>query len=740
MFYKIAKLLIRSSKNTIKNSEVFIAKPDVEKEKLAGKLFIIIEIDSKSKKTEKIIDFLINQINNCYYQNEKILFREKLHSIKVEHIFEASLTKINKEFSSFLINERIDVDITKINVTAGIVENNRIHFANSGKNKILLVHKVTQKSNKIPSDKEVNYKISNISKQAGPDSQHNKSKIFSNVISGLVPKKGSFIISNEALPEYISNKQLVNISSTLPPISALEQMKQILTKTNSYIAFAAIIIKNTTQEEDKNTSTDIEHSAQESITTLNKTENTTETLLSPSGIINIKKYLKIPKVLQSQSKKQSQLVNYNLKDKIFTKKRQSFLRKTGLFFKNIFKLIFKTFFTILPLRTLSKNTSNVFKKLNLKRKILLLVFSTFLLLFVYNISSNKLEEIKIQKKTDYANLKNEIEQRRNKAEANLLYSNEEGAKNLFSEIEELIKDFPQNTKEQVEEFEKYKEILKKNLEKIQKITRIDDLDELANFKNLNSNASPDNIIFIASNNSIYASDSNQKAIYSLDTNNNSVTLAGNIEGQFDNLRSPSRTSDNSIYYFDNSRIVQYDTDNNNTDILSIDLAGKYVDSHSMTDVYNDRLYILNTAENNIHRHNRLANGFGSAYSWANKNIDLSDSVDISIDGHIYVLKKDGKLIRLLRGESTDWKLETIEPPLSSPNRLIVSSENDFIYILEKETNRIAVYDKEGQFIAQYTSNSFDNIQDFTVDEENRRIYVLNNSSIFAINITHLKKE
>lgn len=749
MFYKIAELSIKSSKNTNKNSDVFIAQPSADKEKLAGKLFIIVEIDSKMKITEKIIEFLVNDINTSYYQNEKILFREKLQNLKVEHIFEASLTKVNKNFSNFSSKEKFGFGIDKINITAGIIHENNIHFANSGKNKILLVHKIVDQFKKTTDSQDKNekstYKISDITKQSG-NSQQDITKLFSNVISGKIPKKGVFVISNEALPEYISNKQMIDITSALPPFSAIEQIKQILTKTNFYISFSAILLKNTTLEKREEGDMGIKSSAQESISSLNQTEDKTEDLLSPSGIINIKKWVKLPKVFSSISKKQSQLTDFSLKDKIFTKKRQSILVKIKLILKKLFELIFNILHAVLSIFFGAKDSAGgknkitaSFKKLSLKRKVLISVFGIFSILFIFSISSTKIEERKIERQENYSKLKDEIEQKQNKAEANLLYSNEEGAKNLFNEIEDLIKDYPQETDAQIEEFEEYKNILKQNLEKIQKITRIDNLKELVNFKNLNQGANPENLIYVKTDKSIYSTDSTQKAIYSFETENNLATLAANIEGQFSSLKSPAKTSGNSLYFFDNNNIVQYSIGGKAT-VLNIELSGSYLDSSSMIDVYNDRLYILNTKENNIHRHNRLASSFGSAYSWANKSIDLSDSVDLSIDGHIFILKNNGEVLRLLRGEETEWKIESIEPPLTSPTNLIVSPESNFIYILEKSTNRIVVFDKEGQFIAQYKSNTFSNLKDFTIDEDNKKIYVLDNSSIYAINVIHLEEK
>lgn len=743
MFYKIAELSIKSKKSAIRNSDVFVAQPSREKESLAGKLFILIEIESKSRRVEKVIQFLINEINTIYYNNEKILFREKIETIKIEHIFETSLTKVNKNFASFLVREKINIKLEKINITAGIIYNNDTHFANTGKNKILLIHKV--KDNTVQKSKEKGentiYKISDISKQAGNEPATNNNKLFSNVISGKIPQKGSFIISNEALLEYLSNKQLIDIASTLPPAGALEQIKQILAKTNFLVSFGAVLIKNTTQAKKEKKENSLSHSTQESITNLNRTEDTTESLLSPSGIINLQKWFKTSKKSKKSLKKAS-LPDLGLKDKILSKRRISLIQKISITLSKYFKYLIKFVPALLGLliSNKSKNTSSSItklKNLDLKKKILLGIFLIFTLLFVFNISTKKIEEKKQEQQENYIELKDQIEKKQNKAEADLLYSNEEGARDLFNEIKELINKFPQDTDKQKKELENYKKILELNLEKIQKVTRLDNLNEIVNIKNLNQNANPENIIFVKNNGNIYSSDSVHKAIYSIDPDTKSVTLATNIEGQFDNLSSPAINSNNDLYFFDNHNILEYNIDGE-AKLLEIKLSGKYTGKNSI-DVYNNRLYILNSEEGTIHRHNRLAQGFGTAYSWANKQIDLSQSVDFSIDGYIYVLKSNGEVMRLLRGELTDWKIEKIDPPLTKPDKIIASLNQNFIYIMEKISKRIVVFDKDGQFKAQYTSNKLGDLKDFSLDEENKLIYVLAGSSVYQIEATHLSE-
>ena len=111
--------------------EIYVAQPDADKEALSGKLFALMEIESNKAAGLKIINFLINTLNHNYYQNEKMILRERVNAIKVEHIFESALAKTNKKLAEFLRAEKITLNPDILNLTVGVVCNDSLHFANS---------------------------------------------------------------------------------------------------------------------------------------------------------------------------------------------------------------------------------------------------------------------------------------------------------------------------------------------------------------------------------------------------------------------------------------------------------------------------------------------------------------------------------------------------------------------------------------------------------------------------------
>ncbi len=722
-------------------NDIFIAQPNSIKEELAGKLFVLIEISGSNGKKIKIINFLVDKLNKNYYQSEKIILREKIKTLKVEHIFEAALAKTNKDFSIFLENENLKKPI--INITAGIIYKNNIHFTNSGKNKIFLIYKV----NKTKSDEYYNkedYKITDIAKEPiikNKNTTKQNTKLFNDVISGDIPNNGNFIITNEALPEYISKKQLIKIITTLPPTSSAEQIKNILKKINSYIPFAGLIIKSSQNLKENKQQSKTLISAQESILDLNKTEEKTYGLLTSSGVFDLKKYFNF-------KKNKNAII---LKDKMYIKKRTLFsLKKITLILKkiilDIWQIIFKTIKSMSNKEKIVNFFKNFKQKINnslkfiinlrIKNKILLSLFLIFIIFFIINILLNKKENNIIEQEKKYNEIFEIIKQKQNKAESNLLYNNKKGAQKFFKEIEDLMLQLPQTTNEQKKEFNELKQKIELEMEKTRKITRINNPFKLADFSDLNTNANPKNIIMDQNSKNIYIADQNKKSIYIFNIESKETISATNIEIDINMLKYPTIIS-NKIFYYNNGSIVEINSNDNNINENKLAIT-QNPENYVSISSYIRYLYLLDSKNNEILKFNKTNSGFSPPASWLNENINLSNAVDMDIDGSIYILKNNGEVIKLLNGKKIKFELEKIDLPLKKTEKIQVSDELEYIYILERQASRLVVFKKTGKFVMQYKIDKLKNIKDFIVDEKNKIVYLLDNSILYNTKALHLK--
>ncbi|MCX6798384.1 MAG: hypothetical protein NTX66_04220, partial [Candidatus Falkowbacteria bacterium] len=579
MHYKIASLILNSGKATNTINRVFIAQPDALKESLAGRLFVLAEIKGKRVESEKILSFLINTINADYYGDEKILLRQKVETIRVENIFESVLTKTNKSLVDFINEEKVKISQYSADLTVGVVYENKLYFSSLGKNKALLIYPRQDK-----------FAVSNV--ESGNEeeikSNHkngliNEPKFFSSVVSGEIPLNSYFIFTNEALPEYLSPKELSTIITKLPPIVAAEQIKNTLAAINSYVPFLGIIIKNSYGQdlmESEVYETNV--SAQSSISNLNYTEAKTEKMLSPAGIISFKKttrglnriikslWPKIKPPVQSSLKISRQEVmaenrgNQNplplsprtspnlrepflIKDKIFGRKKTISLWPPIKNALQNFVLIFSSLFT----KQFGQNFKNKFKSLTQQKRSLMLILGVCLLILIASLIYTRINNHNRDTQAKFDNLVSQIDDKQSQIDSYLLYGNEEGAKQVLINLQELLKTFPQKTKAEKAKYSLLEAKIKVVAEKIQHLTKTDRGQEIINIKNINSAAQPENILF--SNQKLYLADSKNHDVYIFDpkTSASSTISLGNTS----NLAKPS-ADNNNLYYLDGQQLVK----------------------------------------------------------------------------------------------------------------------------------------------------------------------------------------
>ncbi|MBU2456974.1 MAG: hypothetical protein ABII99_01495 [Patescibacteria group bacterium] len=787
MFYKFSSIILNSKKNRSTN-EVFICQPDIDKERLAGKMFILIEITSKKKSALTVLNFLIDNLDNNYYQDEKIILSEKISSLKVEHIFESTLAKTNKDFNAFLFSKKIKISLDDINITVGIAHKNELHFSQSGKNKAFMICRQQEKQKHakpvlkyIDKNKKLQYQMVNIEQNDEQHAQKNQEKLFSNIISGIIPASGYILFSNEALPEYLSNKQLIEIITNLPPVGSAEHIKNILSQINSYASFLGVIIKNNIglpQEKNYEQNKKIGKTTQNSISKLNSTEEQTEKLLVSHGIINFKKNIKsifflLSKILL-KIKNSNKSISRIKQNKNVLQKKQLFLIIKQIIFRinhirkqasngvkiimvytiNLFRSIVKIFSNKESHKQFLRNIKpffqkfvekiiNKFKKitraiimLNVKSKILFLIFVVCLILLITNISFVNEQNKNSEQQQNFELLIKRIEKKQNQIDANLLYKNEEDAKKILNELKEIFKTTAKFSEEQLKIYQTILQKHDEQLKIVRHITKIDKQIELINFKNFNDNPEILNIILI--DNKIYCKDSGQTTIYIFDLLSNALTTNFDLEKQHKEFKYPIIDKNQNVYYFNftNNRAIQFNAKTKKLSTLDVNFPQDA--EIAATASFNNMLYLLDKHNNQIYRSSKNNNGFTKQEEWLKEKTDFSNAVDLSIDGNIYVLKENCEILKYLKGKKQEFILDSIDPLFTKASKIVASPKLNFIYILESVSNRLAVFNKSGKFLTQYQSDKFINLKDFIVDEDKNKIYFLDENSIYEASATHLE--
>ncbi len=121
-------------------------------------------------------------------------------------------------------------------------------------------------------------------------------------------------------------------------------------------------------------------------------------------------------------------------------------------------------------------------------------------------------------------------------------------------------------------------------------------------------------------------------------------------------------------------------------------------------MYEGKPYVLDAAHNRILRLLPAADGFGKPQAYLRDTTDISKGVSLAIDGSVWVLTRQGEIIKLTRGTRKDFETEPTEPAVAAATALSMSSASFFV--LEPAASRVLRYAKaDGRLEAQYEAEA-----------------------------------
>lgn len=748
--YKIAPLILNSGKKTGGAGQIFIAQPDALKEDLAGKLFILFEAKGKSSDLSQVADFLVANLNYYYYENEKLSLLGKMKDLKPANIFENALAKTNSEFWEWINKEKLSFNPLNASITAGIVLEQEIHFSSFGSNKIQLVFK-----------KNGDYGLVDLLKNE-PEIEGFGNKIFSSVVSGELPPDSSFVLSNEAFLEYINKSELKDIISKLPPISASEQLKNILMGANSFVPFLAIIIKSAKiGSENRDVTYSDSASAHSSMNNLNYTEEKTERLLSPIGIINFKKSAKklggfferfipsprSPELIQNNYQNEDQSKSpfispiSNGPQKIGisgTMRRKSIQnKKNGTSFGDLLKMglvIIISGIKKIPLifnlnswKSLPKKIKTWILSLNLSQKILfsIMVIGIFILigsLFSTESINKSREEKKISLATIAA-----IKEKENQIDYYLLYGNEDGAKIIAQKIKMDFASLTQKYQEN-KEVKTLQDKFVTQLAKIEHLNKVEAI-EIFDFASNQPGAKPETIYL--KDFSLFAFDSVSKTSFLYDLKNSEAA-----KNQITKLDSPIfGTSDKTgnVFVFSGQNIGKLNANQNSLEFTPVTLEGQQMIVG--LDTFVNKMYLLDGSNGQIYRY-ALKDG---KYQGGEARLKIPagpDAITFTIDklsdnSPIFLVKKNGEIQKYLNGEKQSFISDSLFPGSEGISKIILNNNN--LYLVDRQEKRIIVFALDAgktraKFKAQYQFTNLSELRDATIG--GNTAYLLSGSKIY----------
>jgi hypothetical protein len=117
-------------------------------------------------------------------------------------------------------------------------------------------------------------------------------------------------------------------------------------------------------------------------------------------------------------------------------------------------------------------------------------------------------------------------------------------------------------------------------------------------------------------------------------------------------------------------------------------------------------------------------------------------VAMAIDGQIYLLLGDGRIITLSAGEIKNTLAPTVWPPVASALAIFTDESSNSLYVVEAADKRIIRLDKasgavQGQLKAPADTTAFDGLRNVYVDEAANKIYILSAKKLYVATLPAL---
>ncbi len=323
---------------------------------------------------------------------------------------------------------------------------------------------------------------------------------------------------------------------------------------------------------------------------------------------------------------------------------------------------------------------------------------------------------------------NQAIDRKNRAEGDLVYNNEDRARRLLKEASDLVASLDENTTDRKTAKEKFVKDLKEVQNKLKREVRIDQPTEV-----FTSATSGEGLrtLSIANDNLVSVDPANNTLVLVSPTTKASKTLA--LPAESPRVLSATVNGANVILLTEERLALLAEPAKEKVGIISFTFTN--ASSVKAVQAYNGRLYLLDPAKNMIWRYSASGNSYGQERGYL-KQTDpaLAEGTSLTIDSNIYVGLANGQIKRYLSGEESPWSVRNVDPALANIQAMWAHADSDRIVILDRSGKRVLVVTKDGTLLTQFTSERFNDLRDVTVDPKTKKIYVVNGSSIFQLDL------
>ncbi|NQU83477.1 MAG: hypothetical protein HQ536_02085 [Parcubacteria group bacterium] len=633
---KTAELIISGEHYT--GTVLRLISPTILNTDPSGKSRIFGIIQSPNTKIFKIIDETIN-----FGSNNEAELQDSYNSadfsstqLATESQLETLLQSINSKINTLLSEKELVSTIANTNIILGLQNENAVSLAGRGKIKAMVIR---PKKNLDELERGNSYEIINLLKHSDEVDMTSGEEVelFSHFLSGAISSGDTLTLSTENLWERIKEEDLIRGIAVLPPNSAVEFIKNNLSKWTGGGATALLLKYNDIERIQPTQRHRLGQAFKSSVDELVGTEKKTEKILSTPSVFK-KSVASFFNIFNPNGKGKTPK-NYHQangpaqqgpkKGAGIEKKLRKFfdysIYALGVIINFILKL-FRSIFLIIKNKNgrdkVLEATKNDFKEsreglfkwfnaLPKRSRILLVVaiFLTFIFtqsIFLYNIKQNY-----EKKKVMYVASVQQIKDTAEEAEASMIYGDNQKAESLLQEADNILVELSKKTKKEKDQSVYLRELLNEKWIRLHHVVDISEPRLLADLGNTGGE------LLVELGGSIYILSPESTSILKLDPDNGQITPHLLFETTDQAPSFWTEKDKQSVIVFKKNNLPSQDEISlssceeiilNTTKTKSLDCS---LVSERIKDIsiFNNNLYALSPDQNQIWKHVVTASGF-----------------------------------------------------------------------------------------------------------------------------------
>ncbi|MCH8049301.1 hypothetical protein IH979_01150 [Patescibacteria group bacterium] len=632
------------------------------------------------------------------------------------------------------LEEGKKVPISDFHVVIGVIYKNQIFLTGVGNLTALFMHRTAKQR----------FVIYELDRQFHTGDAPTWQKPFLTVLDGELHPGDSFYVATRISPHEISLGELQDVLVMLPPSGALVRIQQYLNIGSPYGAICLRV------QEQELTGPPKKINPLHSIEQLGKTKEATASILgeqSPDFRALVGKTIApiINKLSAPGTRGTKSTIRSILKAVVrLLATAAVFVYATIRNIAQAVAAVVQRLFSKYKKAKGEKKTKEVvkdsvasakkrFQKLPKTSKYIALGVLVVLVLLIGSISIIGSSKDKQEAEMAFQTIVSRIEEKKNAAEASLIYQDDEQARTILTEAVALLETLSADSKSREADIQRLKDELNTVFATLRGMTEVSP-SLLADLGLQDEGAVLTSAVEVGA--VIYAV-TDGLALYRFNDLEQILTLEDSTLGSIGKVVISTEAGNDFLFVDENKRLGRANLTNNT--LNPIVSGTESLQSVEDIKVYNDNVYALTAQGQQIVKMRPQGDGYDAGTPWTtSRDSDISSARSLAIDGDIYVLTANS-IVKFATGSERPFILDTVDPGLTNPTSIWTDIASNYLYVLDPPERRVIVFEKDGNFVTQFVSEEFHNAIAMIVREDKKTIIVVTTTKLFSFPAEHLLK-